>query len=192
MDKKKNVAVVFFGDGAFGEGVVYESLNFAALKKLNIIFVCENNDYSTETKFNDHIAGDGLIEKAKSFGIESFQVDGNDVHKVFDLAQNLVSQCKDGKGPFFIEGLTYRWKEHVGPYYDYEQNRTFRSKEELMVWFDKCPIKRLAKKIIEEKYVSFEDLLKIEVNIKNKIQISLNRACKDPWPVVEEIYQNVY
>jgi pyruvate dehydrogenase E1 component alpha subunit len=192
MDKKKNVAVVFFGDGAFGEGVIYESLNFASLKKLNVIFVCENNAYSTETKFDDHIAGGSLVKKAEAFGIKSFQVDGNDAQKVFDLAQDLVPQCKNGNGPFFIECMTYRWKEHCGPYYDYELDRTFRSKEELVAWFDKCPLKHLANNIVEKGHASHEDLLRMEESVKEKIHSTLKSVQQDPWPSAQEISHNIY
>ena len=192
MDKKQNVAVVFLGDGAFGEGVVYESLNFASLRKLNVVFVCENNAYSTETKFNDHIAGGSLTKKAEAFGIESFQVDGNDVQKVFELTTNIVDRCRQSHGPFFIEALTYRWKEHVGPYYDYEQNRDFRTKAELLYWFDKCPIKKLTKIIIENQYATSESLQEIDKNIKEKVNASILCVQQAPWPAIENIKDNVY
>jgi pyruvate dehydrogenase E1 component alpha subunit len=192
MDKKQNIAAVFFGDGAFGEGALYESLNFAALKRLNVVFVCENNAYSTETKFDDHIAGGSLVKKAEAFGIKSFQVDGNDVQKVFDLTKELVSLCKKDGGPFFIEALTYRWKEHCGPYYDYELGRTFRSKEDVETWFEKCPLKRQAKTIIENGYASHEDLQKVTEGIKEKIHSTLKRAQQDPWPIAQEIGHNIY
>lgn len=192
MDQKNNIAVVFFGDGAFGEGVIYESLNFASLKKLNVIFVCENNEYSTETKFEDHIAGKGLTTKAEAFGIKSYKVDGNDVKKVFNLAQKLVSECRKENGPFFIEAVGYRWREHCGPYYDHELGRTFRSQEELMLAFEKCPLKQMAKDIVEQGYSSFEKLLVLEESIKKKIREAIEQAQRDPWPKHHEIGHNIY
>lgn len=191
MDGQQNISVVFLGDGAFGEGVVYESLNFAALRKLGVIFVCENNAYSTETKFDDHIAGGSLTKKTEAFGIKSFQVDGNNAQEVFELTKKIVESCRKGEGPFFMEALTYRWKEHVGPYYDFEQNRNFRSKEELFYWVDRCPIKKLRKEIIEKDYTSEESLLELEVNILDKIHSDILRAQNDPWPDIIDIKNNI-
>jgi len=192
MDNKKNVAVVFFGDGAFGEGVIYESLNFASLKKLKVIFVCENNYYSTETILEDHIAEGTLLNKVESFGIKSYQVNGNDVASVYKTTLEAKAYCEKNSGPVFIECLTYRWKEHVGPYYDYELNRDFRSKAELEAWFDKCPIKLLAGELIAQKKATQKELSTLEQDVKAKIHASVLKAQKDPWPEVETIENNTY
>jgi TPP-dependent pyruvate/acetoin dehydrogenase alpha subunit len=123
---KKDVAVCFFGDGALGQGLLYEVMNMAALWKLPVIYACENNLYGEYTHVSEMAAGD-LKARAKSFGIESFEVDGQDVLAVNTLAQDLVARARKGEGPFFLVLNTYRFNgHHVG-----DIDRTYyRSKQE--------------------------------------------------------------
>ena len=106
--REKRVTVSFFGDGATCEGVLYESLNFAALKKLPIIFVCENNLYSTHMSIRECRPENNIYEIGKPFCIQSYRVDGNDVLKVYDISKNAVELCRKDKGPVLIEFVTYR------------------------------------------------------------------------------------
>jgi len=130
LQKSDDVTVCFFGDGATAQGLMYEVMNMAALWKLPVIYACENNGYSEYTS-TDEIAAGEILERARAFGIEAFNVDGQDVIAVNKLASELVEKARKGKGPFFIELMTYRYHgHHVG-----DINRTYyRSKEEETKW----------------------------------------------------------
>jgi len=132
MKKQDDVTVCFFGDGALGQGLLYEVMNMAALWSLPVIYACENNLYGEYTSVDEMAAGD-LLERAKAFGIESFQVDGQDFLAVNKLSEELVARARSGEGPFFVVLDTYRYHgHHVG-----DINRTYyRSKEEEAYWKD--------------------------------------------------------
>lgn len=167
--KENRVVVSFFGDGAAGEGVLYESLNFSALKKLPLIFVCENNLYSTHLLVKECRPDKPIFEIAKPFGIETFQIDGNDVLKVFEVAQKAVELCRKGE-PVFIECLTYRLRGHVGPNDNIQgDNIDIRPKEEVEEWKQKDPIKRLREYLLENNFKQ-EELEEIEEQTKEEIE----------------------
>lgn len=192
MDGKKNIAVAFFGEGTFDEGSVWESLNFAAIKKLPVLFVCENNGYATESPL--HVRrpmGTEFCQKATAFGVHSAQVDGNDVLKTYDAAQKAINSCRNGNGPSLIECMTYRWREHVGPQWDHEANRTYRSKDELDEWIKKCPVAKMAKLLIDEKIITVDDLHIINADIDSQILITKEKAFQSPWPKPESLFENV-
>jgi pyruvate dehydrogenase E1 component alpha subunit len=113
--KQDRVCVSFFGDGASGEGVLYESLNFAALKQLPMVFVCENNLYSTHMPIRKCRPNNDIHKIADPFDIKSFVVDGNNVLEVYEAALKAVDLCRQGNGPVFMECKTYRLRGHVGP-----------------------------------------------------------------------------
>jgi len=138
----ENVAVAPCGDAAIEEGVFHESMNWASLKKLPVVFVCENNLYSTQSSLGVRQPPVEIYKRAVSYGMPGVRVDGNDALKVYKAALEAVSRARAGDGPTLIEAMTYRWREHVGPDYDY--NLGYRSKQELEEWFDKCPVKRLS------------------------------------------------
>lgn len=142
-DDGRRVAVSFFGDGATGEGVLYESLNFAALKKLPIIFACENNMYATHMPIRECRVNQPISRIAEPFGIEIHAVDGNDVLKVHEASQKAVESCRRGNGPVFMEFMTYRFRGHVGPDDNIQGSHTdIRPKEEIAVWMENDPIKK--------------------------------------------------
>jgi pyruvate dehydrogenase E1 component alpha subunit len=109
------VAVAFFGDGATNEGVFYECLNFAALRRLPVLFVCENNLYSTHLPIDECLADTDIARKASVFGLPGEKVDGNDVFAVAAAARTAVERARTGGGPALLECMTYRWRGHVGP-----------------------------------------------------------------------------
>jgi len=138
--KDKRVTVSFFGDGAAGEGVLYESLNFAALKKLPLIFVCENNFYSTHLPIRECRPNSKIADIARPFGVKTRRIFGNDVLLVHETAKEAVFLCRTGKGPVFIEALTYRFRGHVGADDNIQGSHTdIRPKEEICKW-QKRPI----------------------------------------------------
>ncbi len=185
-----SVSVVFFGDGATNEGVWYESLNFAALKKLPVIFVCENNLYSTHVHISDHLADTNIMKKADIFGIPGFQVDGNDVIEVFKIAQNAVNNARQGKGPTLIECMTYRWRGHVGPFDDLETG--LRSNEELLYWQKKDPIMKLKKLLLKRNSLSKSDLLQIHKEVEKEVTESLIFAKASSYPRKDSLLDYVF
>jgi pyruvate dehydrogenase E1 component alpha subunit len=128
-----------FGDGAYDEGAFYESFNFASLKKLPVVFVCENNFYATNSHQSARQPGCRISDTASAFDAHGACVDGNDVIAVYKAAQDSVSRARRGGGPSLIEAKTYRWKGHVGPEADFEKGS--RPKEELDYWIEKCPLR---------------------------------------------------
>ncbi|MDD5697546.1 MAG: thiamine pyrophosphate-dependent dehydrogenase E1 component subunit alpha [Victivallaceae bacterium] len=142
LRKDKSVAVAFFGDGASGEGVLWECVNFASVKKLPIIFVCENNLYSTHMSIDEIRANRNVYETAKSFDIFSKQIDGNNVLDVFETAKLAVDLCRNSEGPCFIEAKTYRLRGHVGPDDNIQGTHTdIRPEAELESWKKRDPVK---------------------------------------------------
>ncbi len=141
MQKTDRVAITAFGDAAPEAGVFHESLNFASLKKLPVIFVCENNLYSTQTPLNVRQPDIEIYTRAANYDMRGVMVDGNDVLAVHEAAREAVARARHGEGPTLLECRTYRWREHVGPLYDYDLG--YRTKEELDQWMARCPIKKM-------------------------------------------------
>jgi len=183
--ENNNITVVFFGDSVAEEGVLHETMNFASIHKLPIIFVCENNLFSVQTHISKRQPKRDICKIAEAHDIESFQVDGNDVLKIRKLANNCIMKIRDEAKPVFIEALTYRFREHVGPNYDYDLG--YRDKKEIELWEAKCPIKRLKGKLIEEKKMTLDDIIEIEKSILEEIKIAFDEALKTPYPNFKDI-----
>jgi pyruvate dehydrogenase E1 component alpha subunit len=193
MDKKPRVAVSFFGDAVFEEGILYECFNFAALRKLPVLFVCENNGYSTESPVSvRQPPGTQLLDRARAFGIRSLLVDGNDVIAVYKAALAAVGNCRSGEGPVCLEFTTYRWREHVGPYFDFELGRTYRSEAETREWMANCPVRRCAEGLLAEKLATEEVLATWANVIEEEIQAAVVEALKGAWPDFNSLLDNVY
>lgn len=191
--KDGRVTVSFFGDGATGEGVLYESLNFAALKKLPIIFACENNLYSTHLPISEIRVNENISETAIPFGIKSLRVDGNNVLDVFEAGQNAVEQCRNGNGPVFIEFLTYRMRGHVGPDDNIQGFHTdFRPKNEIESWKEKDPIKMLEKVIYDRKLFDKNQISLIAEEINNEVEDAMAFAVKSKYPDPADLLKYVY
>jgi TPP-dependent pyruvate/acetoin dehydrogenase alpha subunit len=191
VQKRDNVSVAFFGDGAANEGTFYESLNFAALKKLPVIFVCENNFYSTHMPISECLADTDIYKKAEAFKMSSVRVDGNNVAEVFKVAKRAIEDARQGKGPTLIECMTYRWRGHVGPSYDLDKG--LRSKEELDYWMNRCPIKTLEEFLLEHDFISESEKIKIYESIEKEIDDALVFAKESPYPDPDEkSFSNVF
>jgi len=187
------VTVSFFGDGATGEGVLAEAINFAALKKLPVIFACENNLYSTHMPIRQIRVSPEIVDLAKPFGIPGFQVDGNDVLKVYKVASQAVQKCRQGNGPVFIEFLTYRQRGHVGPDDNIQGSHTdIRPKGEVEAWMNKDPITRLERYLLENEMVYRQRLDEIRIAAQEEVEEALAFARKSPYPKEEELHHYVY
>lgn len=191
---EKRVTVSFFGDGAVGEGVVTESLNFAALMKLPLIFACENNFYSTHLPISQcRKATIDIVELAKPFGIVGMKVDGNDVLSVYEASAEAVKLCREGKGPVLMEFSTYRLRGHVGPDDNIQGTHTdIRPKAEIEAWRKKDPLQCLAAYLQEHGITTAEELHAIKQEVEQQIVDAHYFAKSSPFPAEEEAINYVF
>jgi TPP-dependent pyruvate/acetoin dehydrogenase alpha subunit len=183
------VAVCFFGEGALGQGVLYEVMNLAALWKLPVIYVCENNLYTEYTHYLETTAGD-ILARGTAFGVHAEAADGQDVRAVNAAAQKLVDRARKGEGPAFLLCNTYRYTgHHVG-----DINREYyRSKQEEQEWKTKRdPIKNLADWLIFEKLADSSSFAAIETEVRAEMKSAVEFAIAAPYPGIEEVEQDVY
>lgn len=185
MRNRKRISVAFFGDGAVEEGVFWESLNFAAVHQLPVLFVCENNFYATHSHILKRQWNANIANRIEPHGFSCMTVDGNDVYRVYEMAERLVGYIRQGLGPAFIEAKTYRWKEHWGPGEDWHLG--YRTKEEGDKWKARCPIGLLKQKLIELKVKV--DFGKLNQTINNEIEEAVVFAKQSPEPQKSEFFQ---
>jgi len=186
MKGLNRVVVAFFGDGGFEEGVVHESLNFAALKNLPLIFVCENNGYSVYSNLEERQPKRPITPIPKSHGWEVYSGDGNDIEAVVDISCEAVSRIYQDKGPQFLEFETYRWLEHCGPNED--DHLGYRPEQELQKWKEKCPIKRTQKHLLDEGLITESKLVSIQESIENEIHAAFEFARSSPAPASDTLF----
>jgi pyruvate dehydrogenase E1 component alpha subunit len=193
LDRAPRVAVTFFGEGTFDEGVVYESLNYSAIRKLPVLFVCENNYYATESPLEvRQPVGTQLCDRVRAFKIEAQKVDGNDVAAVFKSARHAVDRIRDGGGPVFLECETYRWLEHVGPMFDHQLGRTYRTKEEVEAWMKRCPVERSARHLRSSGLATQAELDEWHGEVTREISDVVAEAKDSPWPEPATLFHNTY
>lgn len=190
MQRKNAVSVAFFGDGAAHEGIFYESLNFASLKKLPVIFVCENNLYCTHLPISAGLADTNVYKKSEAFKMLGIRIDGNNVMEVYKVAKKAIEDAHHGKGPTLIEAMTYRWRGHVGPYDDLDKG--LRSKEELDCWLNRCPIKMLERFLLEHGIMSESERDNINEAISEEIEESVKFARESPYPSEKDLLSDVF
>jgi TPP-dependent pyruvate/acetoin dehydrogenase alpha subunit len=191
LDHAPRVSVSFFGDGAVEEGVFHESLNVAGVRKVPVVFVCENNLYSTHTPLNvRQPVSQPIFERVRAYGIESAHVDGNDVLAVYQAAAKAVAHCRAGAGPYFLECATYRWREHVGPLWDYD--RGYRSKEEVDQWMARDPITRLSEHCLARSICTEEELQSWKREFGQEVAEAVAAAKRSPFPTVDSILEGTY
>jgi acetoin:2,6-dichlorophenolindophenol oxidoreductase subunit alpha len=183
------VAVCFFGEGALGQGLVYEVMNMAALWQLPVIYVCENNMYNEYTHYLEATAGD-ILGRPKAFGIETREVDGQDVRAVYSVTAELVERARNGNGPAFLLANTYRYHgHHVGDV----DRAYYRSKDEETLWRDeRDPLAIFGRWLEEQKLATPEELLRItgtaRAEIEAGVQFALDAPFPDPSQVTEDLY----
>lgn len=180
---EKCVAAAFFGDGATGEGGIYESLNFASLLKLPLIFVCENNLYATHMPIRECRNNECISRIASPFNIKYWRIDGNNVLKVYETAEEAVALCRAGKGPVFIECLTYRFRGHVGPDDAIQGVHTdIRPPAELKRWLGKDPIAMFERHLASKKIFTASALAAIKRKAVAEAADAMAFARKSPRP----------
>jgi acetoin:2,6-dichlorophenolindophenol oxidoreductase subunit alpha len=183
------VAICFFGEGALGQGSLYEVMNLAQLWKLPVIYVCENNLYNEYTHFSETTAGT-ILGRAEAFGMEAVSVDGQDVRAVYEVAARLVKRGRDGAGPSFLQADTYRYSgHHVG-----DINREYyRTKKEEHFWkTERDPIQLHAKWLVDQGYTTAASLEQIEKEARQEMEAAVKFAIATPYPAPDQVEQDVY
>ncbi len=186
MKKKDQVVVCFFGDGASNEGSFHESLNLASIWKLPIIFICENNLYGMSTHISRHMNIEDISIRASSYGIPGKTVDGNDVLEVYNTVLEAKEYVKKN-GPMLIAANTYRITGHSK-----SDANVYRTKEEIAMWKEKCPIKRMRKYLEENKIFKPEELDQIEAGAAEDLERATEYAQQSNYPSLDTILEDVY
>lgn len=186
----KKVSVIFHGDCVPEEGIWSESLNFACIKNLPVVYVCENNLYAASAPLEERRRNDNIEEIAKAIGMNVEVVDGNDVFAVYNAAKRAVSRARNGGGPQFIETRTYRWLGHVGNRDDIDVG--LRSLKELDYWKNRCPIASLEEKLLKENLFSEKEINSIHKKIEKSIDEAEEFAIKSEKPKPETLFDNLY
>jgi acetoin:2,6-dichlorophenolindophenol oxidoreductase subunit alpha len=183
------VAVCFFGDGALGQGLLYEVMNMASLWKLPVIYVCENNLYNEYTHNSETLAGDMLV-RAAGFGVEGRTVDGQDLRAVYSAAKDIVARVRSGAGPVFLECRTYRFHgHHVG---DVKRDY-YRPKEEELLWKnERDPITLFGDWLVSQNLADRAALKQINSDVEAEVAKAVQFAIDAPYPTPDKVDQDVY
>lgn len=191
LKKSDQVSAIFFGDGAVEEGVFYESANFAAVRKLPVLFVCENNLYSVYSPLAvRQPTGRAIHEMVSGLGVPSGLVDGNDAPASYEAVLKAVENIRRGGGPFFMELTTYRWREHCGP--EYDNHIGYRNETEFEAWKKKDPIPRLEEKLLAGEKISRGDLDRMNEKVAGEISSAFEFAESAPFPEQAEAFRGLY
>lgn len=190
LKAENRISVIFFGDGCFEEGVVHESLNFAALHKLPILFICENNEFSVYTRLNERQAKRPIYRIAEAHGLTSYVGNGNDVEEVFSIAKTAVDSARQGKGPQFIELSTYRWREHCGP--DFDDHLGYRAAQEIEIGLKDCPIAKFTTRLKQNNTLSQADVEQFEAEIDEEVSDAFKFALSSAKPSTKDAGERVY
>jgi len=187
----KNVAISFLGDGATEEGCFHESLNLAKINNLPVIFVVENNQFSSHMEISLRQPSPFVSRFAEANRIPYELIDGNNIIEIADKSEKLIANCRENKGPAFIEAITYRWFGHVDWREDIDVGIN-RCEKKLAEWKSKCPLKRLIDSLISENILKQKDLNKINEKIAYQIEKDWSEAINANYPEKEELFNNIY
>ncbi|MEZ0373795.1 MAG: thiamine pyrophosphate-dependent dehydrogenase E1 component subunit alpha [Candidatus Sericytochromatia bacterium] len=191
MRHQPQLTVVFFGDAATEEGVVWETMNYAALRKLPLLVVCENNFYSVCSPVHQRQPeGTSILAKAEAFGIPGESADGTDVLSVYAAAQRAVARIRAGEGPAFIEIPVYRWRGHHGSGDD--SHTGYRDPAEVSHWQSRCPVESYATRLAEANLLETKGREAMETAITTEIEAAFNFALESPEPADSEVLEYVY
>jgi 2-oxoisovalerate dehydrogenase E1 component len=186
--KTDRVAVAFFGDGGVNNGAFHEGLNLAAIWKLPVLFVCENNQFATEVPFQYAAGNPDVASRAASYGIAGVQLDGNDVIAIARTAEEAVARARSGGGPTLIECKTYRTRPHAEGMGDY----TYRTREEVALWRERCPLRRYRYALLESGQAVAAEFDALDVEVDAIVLAASEAAEKAPWPDAREAMTHVY
>ncbi len=183
--KGSNVVVtVFFGEGAMDEGVFHETINFAALKKLPVLFVCENNHYAIYSHIRDRMSGENPCERARAYRVPATRVEGGDIVRLHEVARADIAAIRQGSGPRFIECETQRWRDHVGP--DEDRKIGYRPDTLLDAWIANDQLRRLGEMLPAAKRQA------IDAQVETELAAAVTFAEQSPFPADAELYEHVF
>jgi pyruvate dehydrogenase E1 component alpha subunit len=187
LRKTGQVVACFFGEGASNQGTFHEGINLAAIWMLPVIFVCENNLYAMGTRQSRVMLVENVADRASAYGIPGVVVDGNDVIKVYQAANEAVKRAREGKGPTLLECKTYRHKGHSR--FD---PATYRPKEEVEKWLKEDPIIRFQAKLLEMNVLTQSEMEKMRLDVNVHVENAVKFAMESPYPSPEEALEDVY
>jgi pyruvate dehydrogenase E1 component alpha subunit len=184
--KDKRVTLCFYGDGGSNRGDVHESINFAALKKLPVLYIVSNNQYAEGMPVAAHMSVEDIAVRAAGYGIPGKVVDGNDVLEIYTQVQEAIERARDGGGPTLIECKTYRIRPHC------ESRVEDRPQEELDAAMENDPVPRMKKVVLDEKILTAEEIDKIYEEYAGQVDEAFEYGKKAEFPPEEELYNSVY
>lgn len=189
ISRENSVSVSYLGDGATEEGHVIESMNMASLYELPVLFVIENNLYSSHMHMEERRKQEDLLKIGESLGIESHKIDGNNLVEVMSMSSNLVSSIRKNNKPIILECMTYRWRGHVG--YRWDEDVGVKRKDELDTWLKKDPLIMFKKNLLTQG-ISEEVITSIEEETRALVTRSISKALEAPFPKIETLQDNVF
>ena len=189
LSKEDNISVSYLGDGATEEGHVMESMNMASLYDLPVLFVIENNLYSSHMHMEERRKQENLIYLGESLGIESFKIDGNNLIEVADVSKKLVNEIRQNNQPKILECMTYRWRGHVG--YRWDEDVGVKRKDELDFWLQQDPLSRYKQHLLKLGVLESE-IDQAENECKEKVLLSISNALSDPFPKTSSIKDHLF
>ena len=185
------VAVPFFGDGASNEGAFHESLNLAAIWKLPVIFLCENNQYAVTSSFKRMVASDNIADRSVAYDIPGVLVDGQDVIAMHEAVSQAVIRARAGQGPSLIEGRTYRYYEHSLGLSRIVRD-PYRDDDEVEDWKQRDPILIHKKLLLEQDIATQEEIDQMEDEVKEQIQGAITFARESPYPEPSDLFEDMF
>jgi pyruvate dehydrogenase E1 component alpha subunit len=185
------VAVAFFGDGASNEGAFHESINLAAIWKLPVIFLCENNQYAVTSSFKNMVATENISDRAAGYNIPGVLVDGQDAIAMYEVVSEAVQRARNGQGPSLVEGKTYRYYDH-----SLGLNRIvrapYRSDEEVEAWKQRDPIAIHRDRLLSQDIATQADIDQIEAEVAQDIAAAVAFARESPYPEPSELFEDMF
>ncbi|MFH1314588.1 MAG: thiamine pyrophosphate-dependent dehydrogenase E1 component subunit alpha [Candidatus Eisenbacteria bacterium] len=182
---RDSLVASFFGDGAVDEGAFHESMNFAALKHVPVVFICENNLYAIHSHYLNRQPKDNICERVRTYGMPAERIEGNDVVRIYDRVKDAAKRIRSGaSGPMFFECMTYRWREHVGPGEDWDLG--YRGEDEAKQWIEGDQVDRLGAMLDPEAR------RRMEAEVETEIREAIEFAERSPFPDAEELYTDVF
>ena len=187
IQKKRTVALTYIGDGGMSTGAFHEGFNFAAVQKLPLVVVAENNGWAYSTPLRKQTAARSLAEKARAYGVPGESVDGNDVLAVYEATRRAAERAREGGGPTLLEAITYRMKGHAE-----HDSQSYVPREELEDWKRRDPIERYVRVLVESRTATAEDLAAVDRSVSEELDKDVAFADRSPFPSPEEALKGVY
>jgi TPP-dependent pyruvate/acetoin dehydrogenase alpha subunit len=191
MQGNDRVVVSFFGDGASNQGACHEAMNLAAIWKLPVIFLCENNQYAVTTSFRDTVAVENISDRAAAYNMPGVLVDGQDVIAVHEATREAVTRARAGRGPTLIEARTYRYEDHSEGL-NRILRESYRTEEEISAWRERDPIVVHSQMLIEQGIATQDEIDQLQAEVNQAIEDALDFARHSPYPSPEDLFTDMY